>query len=41
MFNANVTVKIVMRIPNAMQVGVLGFFLAEIIVRYFEEKKCS
>ncbi len=40
-FNPDFAFEIVMRISNAMQVGVSGYFLAEEIVIYFEIKKSS
>ncbi len=41
LFKPDFAFEIVMRISNAMQVSVPGYFLAEEIVIYSEVKKCS
>jgi len=39
--NPDFAVEIVMRVSNAIQIRVSGYFLDERIVYYFESKKCS
>jgi hypothetical protein len=40
-FNPDFAVEIVARVSNTKQIRVSGYFLDEIIVNYFEFKKCS